>query len=254
MPTIEELLHRRSDLSTFLIHFTRPYGDDTPSQNLVSILGSQSIEARSAYGMARDYVRLDPALHDSQRVVCLTETPLEHAWMMCAQIDSREHGLAPFGIAFTKAWARRMGANPIWYLDISQRGRDWLTKPINALIDEAVAQHRASGVPLTDAEVFKLTPFIEQMGPTHNARKEFWWEREWRKVGMLQFTWASIVAVFAPEAIHESLSDVVMAERTRLGKRERPMRPLLDPTWGLERMVGALAGIDEDDAGPIPRY
>ena len=53
MPTIESLLHRRTDLSTFLVHFTR----DTPTpsaaarDNLLSILGSQRLEARNTYGM-----------------------------------------------------------------------------------------------------------------------------------------------------------------------------------------------------------
>jgi hypothetical protein len=40
MATIEELLHRRTDLSTFLVHFTRDYGTpEVPArENLLSIL------------------------------------------------------------------------------------------------------------------------------------------------------------------------------------------------------------------------
>ena len=54
MPTIENLLNRRTDLSTFLVHLTRD--TQTPSatarDNLLSILWSQRLEARSTYGMA----------------------------------------------------------------------------------------------------------------------------------------------------------------------------------------------------------
>jgi serine/threonine protein kinase len=49
------------------------------------------------------------------------------------------------------------------------------------------------------------------------------------------------------EAIHEVLvhrdlkpGDVVPA--------------ILDPTWGLERMIGAIADVPEEFAGPLPRY
>jgi hypothetical protein len=29
---------------------------------------------------------------------------------------------------------------------------------------------------------------------------------------------------------------------------------ILDPTWGLERMIGAIADVPEEYAGPLPRY
>jgi hypothetical protein len=29
---------------------------------------------------------------------------------------------------------------------------------------------------------------------------------------------------------------------------------ILDATWGLERMIGALPNVPDDFAGPLPRY
>jgi hypothetical protein len=71
-----------------LVHLTAQVSD--AAMNLLSILNSQTIEARNPYGLLRDHARdtreENPALYDSQRVVCLTETPLEHVWMMCEDI------------------------------------------------------------------------------------------------------------------------------------------------------------------------
>jgi hypothetical protein len=71
-----------------------------------------------------------------------------------------------------------------------------------------------------------LTPFIEQMGPTTIARKEFWWEREWRRVGRFRVSWTKIVAVFAPEGDHDAFDD----DLAQLSTARRP--PIVDPRWG----------------------
>ncbi len=259
MATIEELLHRRTDLSTFLVHFARSYNRRSARNNLVSILRDRRIEARSVYGMAGRLVERFPALADDQRTVCFTETPLEHAWMMCSRIEGRSVQFDDgYGIAFTKTFARRRGANPVWYLDITT-GHNWLTVPIDQLLDQAVADAtpRRATTPdierLASAPILRLTPFIEQMGNPSGRRKEFWWEREWRHVGNLSFGTDDIVVVFAPEDEHDDL-------RARLSKRPRfasrtpaiasSMPAFVDAQWGLERMIGALA--DVADLGPFP--
>jgi hypothetical protein len=242
---IEDLLQRRTDLSTFLVHFTRVH-HGAARDNLLGILSDRAIEARGVYGMGRGRFSADDAFQDSQRVVCFTETPLEHAWMMCTEIEGRSRRLSLYGLAITKVWARSRGVNPVWYLDISMRGRDWLTNPINALVDDARRGARDGGIPLAESEIAKLTPFIEQMGPTKTARKEFWWEREWRHVGRFTLPWSKVVAVFAPEHDHYAFED----ELGTLSTSRRP--PIVDPRWGLERMISRLRGLDDDFAGPLP--
>jgi hypothetical protein len=119
MATIEDLLHRRTDLSTFLVHFTRSYGNRSARQNLIGILRNQRIEARKIHGMADQLVKQFPALADGQKTVCFTETPLEHAWMMCSSIDGRRVQFDDgYGIAFTKTLGRCQGVNPVCGISI----------------------------------------------------------------------------------------------------------------------------------------
>ena len=54
MANIEELLHRRPDLSTFVVHLTRNHQGRSARENLLSILQDQRISARTPLGMAKD--------------------------------------------------------------------------------------------------------------------------------------------------------------------------------------------------------
>jgi hypothetical protein len=171
--------------------------------------------------------------------------------MMCSDIPNRQVHFNGYGIAFTKTFARRWGANPVWYLDITPSGNDWLTIPVEQLRDQA---ERAATGPGGDLDVerlaaepiLRLTPFIEQMGPTRDGRKEFWWEREWRRVGDLGFNTIDIVVVFAPEDEHRDIRERLAA--TDLYGFKMPA--FVDARWGLERMIGAMAGVR--DIGPFP--
>jgi hypothetical protein len=106
MPAIESLLHRRTDLSTFLVHFTRD--TLTPSaaarDNLLTILRDRRLEARSSFGMAKELAERFPAVAATQNTVSFTETPLEHAWMMCSDIEGRRIRFNGYGLAFTKGF------------------------------------------------------------------------------------------------------------------------------------------------------
>jgi len=110
-----------------------------------------------------------------QRTVCFTETPLEHVRIVCRPITDCRFRFDGYGLAFTKSFARRRGANPVWYLDISQRGRDWLTGPVNRLVKVAEALATGEDAGITDgsalaaADILQLTLPIEQMGP-HQGR------------------------------------------------------------------------------------
>jgi hypothetical protein len=80
-------------------------------------------------------------------------------------------------------------------------------------------------------------------------RREFAWEREWRHHGDLHFDWRDLVAVFAPEHRHASFQDL-LDERGMAAE----LLNLLDPRWGLERMIGELASVRPEHVGPLPRY
>jgi len=100
----------------------------------------------------------DPSAQ-SQRVVCFTETPLEHIYSQVADIAGRKIKLAPYGVAFTKMVARRQGINPIWYIDQTP-GRDWvLTDALKKLQNAAIATGDFHNQPFA-----RVDPFLEQMG------------------------------------------------------------------------------------------
>jgi len=85
------------------------------------------------------------------------------------------------------------------------------------------------------------------MGNPGTVRKEFWWEREWRHVGDFIFTPTDIVVVFAPASEHDEIQSVLAANTDY----SSAMPALVDATWGLERMIGALAGVADVD--PFPK-
>jgi len=74
---IREILQRRTDLSTFLVHLTRAGESETAEDRLKSILQSGRIEARTPMGAAAARLSRDGLDTGGQKCVCFTETPLE---------------------------------------------------------------------------------------------------------------------------------------------------------------------------------
>ena len=87
---IHDVVARRSDLSTFVVHLTRDEGDETAVGRLNSILSAWQIEARTAFGPVK-------AKLQSQKCVCFTETPLDYLHLHVQRIDGRDAQFAPYG-------------------------------------------------------------------------------------------------------------------------------------------------------------
>ena len=237
---IKELIARRSDLSTFLVHLTRDYNGVTAKDNLRSILDDRYIEARNPYGTGASHLEpvedAKPEDVETQKVFCFTETPLEHIHLLANEIRGRLYNFGPYGVAITKRLARRCELNPVWYLDITPHvGDDWLTRPLERLIDAQI-----DAGTFGQSDIAKLAPFIEQMGSSARYFKEFWWEREWRHVGGLNLAAVRKFIVICPEPDF----DYVMGEWPK-----RP--PFIDPDWSLEQIIGRLAGFEAEDIDPF---
>ncbi len=227
---IREILSRRSDLSSFLVHLTRNANGKSAKENLFSILKDWKIEARTMFGAAMS--KLNGQIVESQKCVCFTETPLEYLHLLLERIEGRDFRFGPYGVGITKKLARKQGANPVWYLDITP-GHDWLMNPINEMIDEGV---KSAGFEQT--RIAKITPFIEQMGTGRDYRKEFWWEREWRCVG--DFYLPSHVIIICLEGDIAQINGL-------LDPRSSRSASFIDPYWGLEKIISRLAGFDDDE-------
>lgn len=189
----------RNDLSSFIAHFTRDGSvQGNARDNLINILITGCLEARSEQGMAKR--RGFPG----QAVVCFTEVPPEIYWTMVQSTHGRQVQLKPYGVVFKKQWVREKGANPVWYIDATP-GHDWLTNDINDMINGVTVGEEAGGI-------LRLTPFFEPMGDwraTSGTVREFSWEREWRKVGDLHFALVNLVSVLAPSDEHHHIKAAI---------------------------------------------
>jgi len=227
---IRDILYHRSDLSTFIVHLTKN------KKSLKGIVNSWTIEARSAWGLAKSKFKDDSPEAESQKCVCFTETPLEYLYLMLEKIEGRDYEFGPYGVAITKKQARKKGVNPVWYVDITP-GHNWLM-PINKLIDQPDGDFGTS-------PISQITPFIEPMGSGKNAtrystyRKEFWWEREWRHVG--DFKLPNHVILICPDENnnHEKFEN--------MAKNSHHSAKCIDPNWGLEKIIARLAGFKNKD-------
>ena len=123
---------------------------------------------------------------------------------------------------------------------------------VNALISESlnnvVTRRKAgdSSAHFKQYPISKIAPFIEQMGSGPSGagtyQKEFWWEREWRHRGdYLLPLW---FIVLAPESDHEPWREWIDSEL-------KIPYPLIDPRWGLEEIIGRLAGFSEIQIRPF---
>ena len=239
---IQELIARRSDLSTFLVHLTRDYPSGTPAKkNLQSILNDAVIEARNPYGAALSRLKKLGAMTcenlDTQKVVCFTETPLEHVHLLTQSIRGRKYNFDPYGIAITKHTARMNGINPVWYMDITQGLHTWLPKYLDKIIDPDIEE---GTFPMSN--IAKLTPFIEQMGKGPKYFKEYWWEREWRHISNFPLPLEKLIIICPEDDILEvkDVSNPIIKEVS-----------FIDPNWSLEQIIGRLAGLKKEDIDPF---
>lgn len=239
MATIQEVLAQRTDLSSFLVHLTRERGGVSAKECLKSILSAGKVEARSPFGMAYRALAAANLSNASQRCVCFTETPLVHLPVLAEDIEGRQVKLAPYGLAIPRRVGRAAGINPVWYLDATP-GHTWLTNPVNDLVKKAVLSN--GQVPFEQSEVARLAPFLEQMGTWENSKKEFWWEREWRKVGDYHLPVRFIV--IAPADEHAELKAHIDSLEDHLYKT-----PMISADWSLEQIIGRLAGFNMDELG-----
>ena len=248
---IRDVLSRRSDLSTFLVHLTRDWDDELDNQPimiparqaLISIIADKQLRAYTPMGFAPDQDDPENDAKQTQRMVCFTETPLQHAWAMFEEIDDRERRikLQPYGLALTKVLARRRAVNPVWYVDMTPAGHEWLANDVWKLRDEAVESADFHRQP-----VARLLPFFDWMGgPFANSRaKEFWWEREWRHQGHFDLTpvWDKIIWL-CPEAEHNDFRQRIR----HAGGNERATPALIDPSWGVEEIIARLVGLPVEE-------
>jgi hypothetical protein len=241
---IEEVLLHRTDLSSFIVHLTREYRGHSAEDNLKSILERRVIEARSAHGH-----EVGTLEQQGVRAVCMTETPLQYLPLLAQPIEGRGVQMTQWGVAFPKYTGRLKGANPILYSHAFPNADGGSHQPSNALraLDRLLLAGEINDEPLPNSlrlAAETLLAFSSKMQRGGRAN-EWWWEREWRKVGDLDFRYAELAFGLAPR--NRVLEMERWAEDT-LGHRIG----FLSPSWTLEETIGHLADLAEDRP-PWPR-
>lgn len=223
-----------ADMSDYVVHFVkRPCGTASIASaapvtssaadydSIISILGNGVIEARNAFGIARDLAP-DPK---SQKVACFSEVPLH----MLKRLVNRRG--TSYGIGFTKQLVVNKGGGPIMYAYIGTPHE----KAIRSMM-EVAAMDRG-------ADIWKLTPLVDSAGASRGggAPYLFEWEREWRHVGNFSFAPADAAFLLIPEELHQSAKSFFEdAETDNTGPAYKC--PFIDPTWDISRIRSALSG------------
>lgn len=244
MTQIHQILRGRSDLSAFLVHLTR--GDD-PEGNVKNMLEESRIEARNSHGWSIG------VLEQAERyAVCFTETPLEYLSLLCGEIQGRTVQLSQWGLAFTKYRGRLLGVNPVAYVHGFPNEGGGLYQMATALtsLRNAVEADINGDIELlphlrTAAEiVLSSSSRMERAG----APNEWWWEREWRRIGDFNFETQHVAFGLCPR---ERVTDMEEWSVQQLGDELR----WISPSWTVEETVSHLAHVEEDEhPWPSARY
>jgi hypothetical protein len=202
-----------TDMSNYVVHFTRTYNGKRPARNIVEILKGKRIEARNCFGIGREKA----PQRESQRVVCFSEVPLAELHRVASRRSSE------YGIGFEKSIAVMKGTNPILYAYKDGPAVSALSELMSRAVDE------------NDDPIWKLAPFVDMPGQFGTTTYFFEWEREWRKVGDFIFGSGEIAFLIAPEKAHEAIERVFRnwrKGRTGIGYD----CPLVDVSWRQARI------------------
>jgi hypothetical protein len=150
------------------------------------------------------------------RVVCFTETPLDQIDLLLSEVEGRVFKPKPYGLVFKKAFIRKHGGNPIFYVGVDFF--DFLWK----IYEDTEAEE----FPLRQCRFLALVNRCD-------SEIDFHWEREWRVVGDLEFSLDDIYCGLCPE------EDISYFERTY------HQITFLSPRWKINKILDRLVNKDK---------
>lgn len=221
MATIEQRLRGRADYSSFLVHLTRRQGDRPARGVLRQILRDRRLRAQNPYCLFHHQIAEDERQHFN--VVCFTEAPLHQIKAFLGEIDGRSVELEPYGLVFTKEFIGSKGGNPSFYINTYHHNdlRNAARELFQLARDAGFAGHPAT----------RLLPFVNIFGRTAGGgRYDFYWEREWKVLGDITFTYGDVVVGLCPE---NRIDDF---------ENRFPAIKFISPRWGLDDIIKHLGG------------
>ena len=221
---IKEIIDKREDLSRFVVHLTRDDRKDnhgaTARENFEEILAERKIQAFNPHCIFNKWLDDLPRRIKGQfRVACFTEIPLHQLHLLIQPIKGRAIKLEPYGFVFYKEFVISKGAQPAIYINSYDRNLQ-LRNAVNELFELAKVRGFKDNF-------HKLFPFLNAM----HEKYDFTWEREWRIVKELKFSFKDLVCVILPRDKEKGL---------RL-KFARYGIPMIFPGLTYEEIIGILA-------------
>lgn len=173
-----ELKMMKNDVASFLVHLTRNvenYGD--ARNNLQNILNTKKIFAFNCKGM---FYNLKEYWLETKSV-CFSEIPLTHI-KYALEMPGRDIKFEPYGLVFTQEYLQSRGANPVMYLNT------YLSEEIKNAITDLINK------PELRSSIEKIIAFFDTFGMDGGQKTyDFFWEREWRFRGDLDFDYSDVL-------------------------------------------------------------
>lgn len=201
-------LTNRTDISDFIIHFTKDIGTSTAKENLSNILNEMKVEARAYHCLFQKSLdKQSKEIKDKFNVSCFTETPIHKLEDMFLLQNKQKH-FKPYGIIFSKDSLKDYEEsgmnnlanypNPVFYASGDNKNLiKSLYEQFNKWLDDSI-----KGVE-NNFHIFGALVNIV------NEKHNWIWEREWRVVGNYEFIIPDIIAVIAPENEHDEIRDSI---------------------------------------------
>lgn len=210
--SLEEFLDKKRDFSHLLVHLTRSDESFPAKEILHTILSEQTLRAYNAFFIYKNDLERPESnsLRKNFKVVCFTETPIDQMAALLQPLEGRQNQFEPYGLVFQKKYIRKMGGNPVFYITKK------LAQPLGQLYD---AQKK-----VVHSETCRLLALVS-VCEEHN---DWHWEREWRVVGDLHFTYDDVYCGLCPE-------EDILYFRDKY-KRVK----FIDPRWGNKKLVDEL--------------
>lgn len=204
-----------TDMSEYVVHFTKPAGTGTDYDSMMGIYSTATILARNTFGIGRPLAP-DP---DSQKAACFSEIPLDKLARLVARRGR-------YAIGFRKRLLVDRGGGPVLYA--------YKDTPHWAAVHDLMRRALASPDPAADP-IWRLTPFVEAPGEHKGRPYYFEWEREWRHAGHFRFQPGEVAFLILPEEMHEAARGFFESAREEnLGPAY--FCPYIDSAWDLERI------------------
>jgi hypothetical protein len=206
------------DMSDFVVHFTKDYGGKSAYFNMLGILGSRRIEARSPFGYLKE---MAPSI-ESQYATCFSEVPLH----LLGRLAKKR---SDYGIVFAKELVVQRQGNPILYAYKDNTVANAMRQIATAAKDDP------------EHPIWKAAPFVDAPGQYPNGSSYFFeWEREWRHLSHFKFLEDEVEFLIIPEDLHAAAKSFFeTAEHENLGPAYHCR--FIDPYWKLEKIEAVLA-------------